>query len=145
MSNLSARTPKPSWQRLNEARAALADLSRPAPNLPALARSAGISTFHFIRKFEALFGSTPRQYRIHARLDEAKRLLSTGSRSVTDVCFAVGMSSVGSFSDLFTRRFGVSPSAYRRECESHPPITNCFCLMAGAFRNFEEASGTRLP
>jgi AraC-like DNA-binding protein len=109
----------------------LGDLDKDAPSVPELARQAGISTFHFIRQFEALFGVTPRQYRIQARLDRAKHLLSEGERSVTEVCFAVGMSSLGSFSKLFAARFGLSPTEYK--AKSRHRITACMELMTAAY------------
>lgn len=109
----------------------LGDLDNDAPSVRELARQAGISTFHFIRQFEALFGVTPRQYRIQARLDRAKHLLSEGELSVTDVCFAVGMSSLGSFSKLFAARFGLSPTEYK--VQSRHRITACMDLMAAAY------------
>src|SRR5437660_9628586 len=85
-----------------------------------VARDVRISPYHFIRQFEALFGETPHQYRIRARIDRAKELLAAGDHSVTDVCMEVGFASLGSFSDLFTRRVGVSPSAYRRRVFAIP-------------------------
>jgi AraC-like DNA-binding protein len=87
-----------------------------------LAREAGMSPSHFIHQFEALFGSTPHQYRIAARLDLAKRLLAGGEHSVTDVCMEVGFSSLGSFSTLFLRRVGERPSAYRRRVRTIVPV-----------------------
>jgi AraC-like DNA-binding protein len=71
-----------------------------------LARELHISPFHFIRQFEAVFGLTPHQFRIQARLDRARHLLAMGEHSVTDVCMEVGFSSLGSFSSLFARRLG---------------------------------------
>jgi AraC-like DNA-binding protein len=82
------------------------------------ARVAGLSHHHFIRKFEALFGQTPHQLRIQARLDRAKWLLARGQHSVTEACMEVGFSSLGTFSDLFTRRFGEPPSTYRRRARA---------------------------
>jgi len=79
-----------------------------------VARQVRISPFHFIRQFEAVFGSTPHQFRIQSRLERAKHLLASGRYSVTEVCLEVGFTSLGSFSDLFTRRVGETPSAYRR-------------------------------
>lgn len=78
-----------------------------------IARAVAISPSHFTKQFDALFGATPHQFRIQARLDRARRLLALG-QSVTDVCLEVGFSSLGSFSDLFARRVGEPPSAYRR-------------------------------
>ena len=72
-----------------------------------------LSPFQFIRRFHALFGETPHQLRIAARIDRARRLLALTNRPVTDVCLDVGFSSLGSFSALFARRVGASPSAYR--------------------------------
>jgi AraC-like DNA-binding protein len=101
-----------------------------------VAREARISPYHFIRQFEALFGETPHQYRIRGRVDRAKELLAAGHHSVTDVCMEVGFASLGSFSDLFTRRVGVSPSAYRRRVFAIPydPFPGCLSLMALAMR-----------
>jgi AraC-like DNA-binding protein len=112
-----------------------------------VARDAGISPFHFIRQFDAVFGATPHQFRTQARLERARALLATG-QSVTEVCFAVGFSSVGSFSDLFSRSVGTPPSAYRRRLVQvawpRPVIPGCYGLMGAlprdAFRNFREAS-----
>jgi AraC-like DNA-binding protein len=79
-----------------------------------LAREVHISPFHLIRQFEAVFGETPHQFRQASRIEFARRLLAAGQHSVTDVCMEVGFSSLGSFSLLFTRRVGETPSAYRR-------------------------------
>ena len=102
------------FRRLCRARDLLRELHEPAPSIADLAREVRISPFHLIRQFEAVFGVTPHQYRIQARLDAARHLLAMGQHSVTDVCMEVGFSSLGSFSTLFTRRLGESPSAYRR-------------------------------
>jgi transcriptional regulator GlxA family with amidase domain len=81
------------------------DLLRETPDQPlsirAIAKDAGLSPYQFIRRFHAVFGETPRQFRIRARLDRARELLLLSSLSVTDVCLEVGYSSLGSFSDLF--------------------------------------------
>jgi AraC-like DNA-binding protein len=116
-----------------------------------VAREAGISPYHFIRQFEALFGATPHQFRIQARVDQAKLLLARG-HSVTDACMEVGLSSLGTFSDLFARRVGVAPSVYRRQARVMVQVPGdfpqelfpgCLSLMsrlpASAFRNFQEA------
>ena len=102
------------FRRLVLARDLIREDREPAPTIAQLAREVGISQFHFIRQFEAVFGLTPRQYRIQARLERAKRLLAAGHGTVTDVCMEVGFSSLGSFSTLFTKRFGETPSSYRR-------------------------------
>jgi AraC-like DNA-binding protein len=137
----------PSLRRLCRARDLLGidDDARP---LVEIARAAGISPFHFIRLFDAVFGETPHQFRTRARLDRAKQLLVSGA-SVTHTCMEVGFSSVGSFSQLFTRRVGVSPSAYHRvwQVQQSFAYQGCLSLMfalpADAFRNSREAPGAR--
>jgi AraC-like DNA-binding protein len=103
-----------SFRRLCDSRELVVSRLDSAMTIADAARVAGLSPYHFIRKFEALFGQTPHQLRIQARLDRAKLLLAQGQHSVTEVCMEVGFSSVGTFSDLFTRRMGEPPSAYRR-------------------------------
>jgi AraC-like DNA-binding protein len=144
------------FRRLCRARDLLREPREPSPSIADLAREVQISPFHFIRQFEAVFGVTPHQFRIQARLDDAKRLLAMGQHSVTDVCMEVGFSSLGSFSSLFTARIGETPSAYRRRVRAmvHVPGTvppaltpGCLLLMgcvpASAFaesiRSFREA------
>lgn len=102
------------FRRLCRARDLLREPREPSPSIVDLAREVQISPFHFIRQFDAVFGVTPHQFRIQARLDAAKHLLAAGQHSVTDVCMEVGFSSLGSFSSLFTERIGEAPSAYRR-------------------------------
>jgi AraC-like DNA-binding protein len=102
------------FRQLCRARDLLREPTEPSPTVADVARAVGMSPFHFIRQFEAVFGVTPHQYRTQARLDAAKALLALGQHSVTDVCMEVGFSSLGSFSALFARRFGEPPSAYRR-------------------------------
>jgi AraC-like DNA-binding protein len=102
------------FRRLCRARDLLREAREPSPSIEDLAREVHISPFHFIRQFEAVFGTTPHQFRIQSRLDRARHLLAMGEHSVTDVCMEVGFSSLGSFSTLFTRRLGEAPSAYRR-------------------------------
>jgi len=115
--------------------------------LKAVERESGMSPFHFIRQFTALFGTTPHQFRIQARIDRAKYLLALGDDSVTDICMDVGCSSLGSFSHLFATRVGVPPSAYRRRTRPMvvvpgvPPLQlfpACLSLMAAAFATFEK-------
>src|SRR5262245_44458178 len=131
------------FRRLCRARELLAQLDDPQPTVEALAREVGISPYHFIRQFEALFGVTPHQYRIQVRLDRAKQLLATQQRSVTAVCMDVGFSSLGSFSTLFSRRFGETPSGFRRRIKAADLVPGCLSLMAAEpNRSFREvASG----
>ena len=88
-------------------------------DVPALARSAAMSAGHFSRSFKAAFGESPYSYLMTRRIERAKALLRRGDMSVTDACFAVGCTSLGSFSTRFTELVGESPSAYRGR--SHAP------------------------
>src|SRR6266849_2766564 len=87
-------------------------------DVPALARSAAMSTGHFSRSFKAAFGEGPYSYLMTRRIERAKALLRRGDMSVTDACFAVGCTSLGSFSSRFTELVGESPSAYRGRSHS---------------------------
>jgi AraC-like DNA-binding protein len=87
-------------------------------DVPALAQAARLSPAHFSREFRRTFGETPYQYLLTRRLERAAALLRSTDHSVVDICFAVGLSSVGSFTTSFGRAYGMSPTAYRTE---HPP------------------------
>lgn len=78
-----------------------------------LARAALMSSAHFSRQFRAAYGETPYAYLMTRRIERAKALLRRGDLSVTEVCMAVGCSSLGSFSARFTRLVGETPTAYR--------------------------------
>jgi transcriptional regulator GlxA family with amidase domain len=82
-------------------------------DVPALARDALMSPGHFSRSFRTAFGETPYSYLMTRRIERATALLRRGDLSVTEVCMAVGCSSLGSFSSRFTELMGESPSAYR--------------------------------
>jgi AraC-like DNA-binding protein len=135
--------------RLCRARDLLRETDDRQLSIDEVAREAALSTFHFIRRFRALFGETPHQFRIRARIERAKHLLAVSDYSVTDVCMEIGFTSLGSFSDLFARRVGASPTAYRREVRSKmttpgslPPemIPGCLTLMGAAFAISEKQS-----
>jgi AraC-like DNA-binding protein len=83
-----------------------------------LARTARLSRAHFSREFRRAFGESPHAYLLTRRLERAAALLRTTDRSVAEICFAVGLQSVGSFTSSFTRTYGVSPTAYRA---AYPP------------------------
>ena len=78
-----------------------------------LARVAGLSRAHFSREFRRAFGESPHAYLLTRRLERAAALLRTTDRSVSDICFSVGLQSVGSFTSSFTRTYGMSPTVYR--------------------------------
>ena len=133
--------------RLCRARDLLREVHDSPLTVEAVARESGMSPFHFIRQFTALFGTTPHQFRIQARIDRAKYLLALGNDSVTEICMDVGFSSLGSFSHLFATRAGVPPSAYRRRTRPMvvvpgrpqlPLFPGCLSLMAAAFATFEK-------
>jgi transcriptional regulator GlxA family with amidase domain len=95
-------------------------------DVAALARSALMSDGHFSRSFRAAFGETPHSYLMTRRIERAMTLLRRGDLSVTDVCFAVGCTSLGSFSSRFTELVGESPSSYRaREHQELADIPAC--------------------
>jgi AraC-like DNA-binding protein len=87
-------------------------------DVAALARAAKLSPAHFSREFRKAFGVSPHQYVLERRLERAASLLRSTDRSVADICFGVGWTSVGSFTTRFGRRFGMTPTAYRA---AHPP------------------------
>jgi AraC family transcriptional regulator len=102
------------YRRLHRARDyAAATLGQPL-TLGEMARVACLSPNHFLRSFKQLFSQTPHQYLTGLRLARAEELLAATDLPVTEICFAVGFESLGSFSTLFRRRVGVSPQAYRR-------------------------------
>lgn len=100
-------------RRLCRARDALRAADQAPPDLATLARVAALSRFHFLRSYARVFGETPHATSTRWRIERAKHALRDG-RSVTDVCFDVGFSSLGSFSALFRREVGVPPSTYQR-------------------------------
>jgi transcriptional regulator GlxA family with amidase domain len=83
-----------------------------------LARAACLSRAHFSRAFRRTFGESPHAYLLTRRLERAAAMLRSTDRSVADICFAVGVQSVGTFTSAFTRTYGMSPTAYR---VAHPP------------------------
>jgi|SRR5215472_3413772 len=129
-------------RRICHARDLLQDWEDEPLSVSAVARISGLTRFHFIRLFKAVFGETPHQYRSAARVEKAKHLLILSDLSVTDVCMAVGFSSLGSFSAFFSRRVGMSPSEFQRRYRptSLPArqlpaslIPGCLSLMAWNF------------
>ena len=84
-------------------------------DVPTMAAGALMSPAHFSRQFKAAYGESPYNYLMTRRIERAMALLRLTDRSVTDICFAVGCSSLGTFSTRFSELVGVSPSAYRRD------------------------------
>ena len=99
--------------------------------IPRLARIAEASQAHFIRRFRATFGETPHRYLRRRRVERAMFLLRETDRSVTDICFDVGFTSLGTFSRTFQEIVGESPSTFRqRGCMLDVPI--CFMMATSS-------------
>ena len=99
-----------------------------------LAAAAGLSRAHFSREFRRAFGVSPHVYLLTRRLERAAALLRNTDRSVTDICFAVGLQSLGSFTSSFTRTYGVSPTAYRAAfppAAAHAVVPSCVVRAYG--------------
>jgi AraC-like DNA-binding protein len=95
-------------------------------DVAALARAALMSTAHFSRQFRAAYGETPYAYLMTRRIERAKALLRHGELSVTEVCMAVGCTSLGSFSARFTQLVGATPTAYRaRDHSALESVPSC--------------------
>ena len=114
-------------------------------DVPALAREALMSPGHFSRSFRAAFGETPYSYLMTRRIERAKALLRRGDLPVTEVCFAVGCTSLGSFSSRFTELVGESPSAYRaRRHDAGATIPACVAkIYTRPIRNGEAKPAPR--
>ncbi|HLO30873.1 MAG TPA: AraC family transcriptional regulator [Anaerolineales bacterium] len=105
-------------------------------DLDELARSANFSRYHFLRLFRHAFHATPHEYLTRKRIEHAKELLAQSELTVTEICFEVGFESLGSFSTLFHKIVGWSPSIYRArawEMRKNPLkfIPNCYVIMHG--------------
>jgi len=114
LENVRRSTREELYRRVWRARDyANASFSEPL-TLGAIAQVACMSPNHLLRTFRQVFGETPHQFLTARRLEEARRLLADRELPVTEICLAVGFESLGSFSTLFRKRFGVSPTEYRR-------------------------------
>ena len=113
-------------------------------DVEALARTAVMSSGHFSRSFREAYGETPYSYLMTRRIERAMTLLRRGDLSVTDVCFEVGCSSLGTFSTRFTELVGESPSAYRVRDHSWMKDLPA-CLVRAALRpvRIREAATTK--
>ncbi|MEU2041644.1 helix-turn-helix transcriptional regulator [Nocardia niwae] len=101
-------------------------------NLDGLAAAAGVSKYHFLRAFAAVYGLTPAAYLAERRIERAQDLLRATNLTVTEVCMLVGYSSLGSFSSKFRQLVGVTPSEYQAKfADGAPRIPGCFVFMHG--------------
>ena len=120
-------------------------------SLSDVAAQANLSPYHFLRVHKRAYGETPHEFLTRLRIEKAKTLLAKGSHNVTEACFEVGFSSLGSFSNLFAYRVGLPPSEYRRYGRSMISVPStvrslfvpsCFFTMLYGpeeERNFREA------
>ena len=113
-------------------------------DVEALARGANMSAGHLSREFRRAYGESPYSYLMTRRVERAMAMLRRGDMNVTDVCFAVGCSSLGTFSTRFTELVGMSPSAYRREAAARDEIVSCVSKqVTRPIRNREARTATR--
>jgi transcriptional regulator GlxA family with amidase domain len=126
-------------RRLLRARDAMDRAFAQPLDIPALARIACVSEAHFIRTFRATFGETPHRYLQRRRVERSMFLLRETDRSVTDICFDVGFTSLGTFSRTFRDIMGESPTAYRRRAIVQP-VPTCFVKRWTRPSSFGEAS-----
>jgi AraC family transcriptional regulator len=101
------------YRRVSRARDYMTAMFAEPLRLTDIARVACLSPNHFLRTFRSVFGTTPHQFLTDRRLQEARRLLAGTELTVTEICFATGFESLGSFSWLFRQRHGLTPSQYR--------------------------------
>ncbi|MBA2523546.1 MAG: helix-turn-helix transcriptional regulator [Solirubrobacterales bacterium] len=99
-----------------------------------MAAAAGLSRAHFSTEFRRAFGESPHVYLLTRRLERAASLLRNTDHSVTDICFSVGLRSLGSFTTSFTRTFGLSPAAYRAGA---PPAASRAMVPACVLRAYD--------
>ncbi|WP_344455575.1 helix-turn-helix transcriptional regulator [Actinocorallia aurantiaca] len=111
-------------------------------DVEALARGVNMSAGHLSRQFRLAYGESPYSYLMTRRIERAMTLLRRGDLSVTEVCFEVGCSSLGTFSTRFTELVGMSPSAYRRGAEATEGMPPCVAKqVTRPVRNREAPAG----
>ena len=115
-----------------------------------MARAAGLSRAHFSREFRRTFGESPHAYLLTRRLERAASLLRMTDRPVTEVCWSVGLQSLGSFTTSFTRTYGMSPTVYRAAyppAADHALVPACVLRAYGRpqHRTFREATSLLRP
>jgi AraC-like DNA-binding protein len=109
-------------------------------DVPSLARAAHVSPAHFSREFKRTFGETPHQYLLTRRLERAAELLRKTDHTVAQICFDVGLASVGSFTSSFGRVYGITPTAYRA---AHPPASSYARLPTCVLRAYGRPVSSR--
>ncbi len=106
-------------------------------DLDRLSAEACVSKYHFVRTFAATYGETPMRYLARRRMERARDLLRATNLTVTEVCFLVGHSSLGTFSARFSELVGMSPTQYQRseEARASDHIPGCYVFMLGPLSN----------
>jgi len=137
----------PSTRHLLRAKDLMDARYREPLDVPTLARAAHLSPAHFSREFRRVFGETPHQYLLTRRLERAAAMLRNTDHSVADICFEVGLASVGSFTTSFRRVYGMTPTAYRAAFPPAArlvPVPTCVVMAhARPSRNGEDGGGRR--
>lgn len=110
-----------------------------------LAAVGGISKYHFARSFQAAYGETPIRYLTRRRIERAQDLLRNANLTITEICMAVGFSSMGSFSSRFRQIVGETPTAYRNRWATRggPHVPGCYLFMRGVLDPRGTAGGAR--
>ena len=115
-------------------------------DVEALARGAHMSAGHLSRQFRLAYGESPYAYLMTRRIERAMALLRRGDLSVTEVCFAVGCSSLGTFSTRFTELVGMPPSTYKRQAAEHTKgLPSCVAKQITRPIRNREAPATESP
>jgi AraC-like DNA-binding protein len=138
-----SRAAEESNRRMLRARDAMdRDYSEPL-DIPTLARIAYVSEAHFIRVFRATFGETPHRYLQRRRVERAMFMLRETDRTVTEICFDVGFTSLGTFSRTFADVVGASPTSYRAGAADLRAVPACFMKAWTRPSSFGEAGRRR--
>src|SRR5215210_41891 len=117
------------YRSLTQAREFMRHAYRHPVSLPDVAAQANLSPYHFLRVYKRAYGETPHEFLTRLRIERAKALLARGNHNVTEACFEVGFSSLGSFSTLFAHRVGLSPSEYKSYARSSISVPSSFLTM----------------
>jgi len=137
----------PHYERLHLAKVFLDTHYQTPITIERLSQEATLSPYHFIRLFRRQYKQTPHQYLIQRRIDRAKELLQSSDLPITEICVEVGFESLGSFSTLFRKATGLSPSVYRQKLAALPHrgfIPLCVCLLHDIdTHDFEESRNFR--
>ncbi|MDQ0378903.1 helix-turn-helix domain-containing protein [Amycolatopsis thermophila] len=136
-----SRAVEESNRRMLRARDAMDRAFAQPLDVAALARLVHVSEAHFIRTFRATFGETPHRYLQRRRVERSMFMLRETQQSVTSICFAVGFTSLGTFSRTFREIVGQSPSEYRRGAGGSVAAPTCFAMAWTRPSSFGEARG----